>query len=106
MNRLYENATIIEKANVYFDGRVNSRTVIKENGDKVTLGFMLEGDYEFNTNDKELMEVINGEMDIIIAGESEWKSYSAGTSFFVPENSSFKVRVKKFSDYCCSYLKM
>lgn len=97
------NAKVIKKANVYYSGKVTSRTIFLENNSKKTLGFMLAGEYEFHTESEELMEVIGGEMDIMIKGETEYKTYSEGTSFVVPENSSFKIIVKEYADYCCSY---
>ena len=99
----FENVRVIKKANVYFDGKVTSRTVFFENNSKKTLGFMLAGEYEFNTVAQELMEVIGGEMDIMLKGETEYKTFAEGTSFVVPANSSFKIIVKKYADYCCSY---
>lgn len=104
MNRVYNHATIIEKANIYFEGKVTSRTVIKESGEKITLGFMQPGEYQFNTSERECMEVINGEMVIRQAGETDWLTYTSGMAFTVPKNSSFDVQVKTFADYCCSYL--
>ena len=97
------NVKVIKKANVYFGGKVTSRTLFMENNQKKTLGFMLAGEYEFNTEAEELMEVIGGEMDIMLKGETEYKTYGEGTSFVVPENSSFKIIVKEYADYCCSY---
>jgi len=99
----FYNVKIIKKANVYFDGKVTSRTLFLENNAKKTLGFMMAGEYEFNTGVEELMEVIGGEMDIMLKGETEYKTYAEGTSFVVPENSSFKIIVKTYADYCCSY---
>ena len=94
---------VIKKANVYFDGKVTSRTLYLENNAKKTLGFMMAGEYEFNTESEEQMDVIGGEMDIMLKDETEYKTYSEGTSFVVPENSKFNVIVKKYADYCCSY---
>jgi len=99
----FSNVKVVKKANVYFDGKVTSRTVIFEDGSKKTLGFMQAGEYEFNTGVEELMEVIGGKMDIMIKGETEYKTYTEGTSYVVPENSSFKIIVKSYADYCCSY---
>jgi hypothetical protein len=36
----FEKVTIVKKANIYFDGKVTSRTVLFENGEKKTLGIM------------------------------------------------------------------
>ncbi|WP_378954570.1 pyrimidine/purine nucleoside phosphorylase [Pelosinus sp. sgz500959] len=41
----FENVTVIKKANVYFDGKVTSRTVVFADGSKKTLGIMLPGDF-------------------------------------------------------------
>lgn len=45
----FNNATVVKAANIYYDGQVTSRTVILEDGSKVTLGIMLPGKYEFGT---------------------------------------------------------
>ena len=100
----FNNVTVVREANVYFDGKVTSRTVVFEDGTKKTLGFMLAGEYSFDTGAAEIMEMLGGEMDVKLAGESDWKTYSAGTSFEVPAQSSFELVVKEFADYCCSYL--
>ncbi len=99
----FNNVTIIKEANIYFDGRVTSRTVVFENGAKKTLGIMLPGDYEFNTDAPELMEINSGELEIQLSGES-WKKITGGESFEVSGNSSFKLKIQKLTDYCCSYL--
>jgi uncharacterized protein YaiE (UPF0345 family) len=99
----FNNVTIAKAANIYFDGKVTSRTVIFEDGSKKTLGIMLPGDYEFSTDAKELMEIMAGNLEIQLAGE-EWRKISASESFEVPANSSFKLKIYEVTDYCCSYL--
>ncbi len=101
----FSNVTVIKKANVYFEGKVTSRTVLFADGTKKTLGIMLPGDYEFGTADKEIMEVLGGEMDVLLPGSAEWATYREGQTFEVPANSKFKLKIKSVSDYCCSYLK-
>ena len=99
----FDNVSITREANIYFDGKVTSRTVYFADGTTKTLGIMMPGDYEFNTDAKELMEISAGELEIQLVGES-WRSISGGESFYVPANSSFKLKVAKVTDYCCSYL--
>ena len=65
---------------------------------------MLKGDYEFGTSAEEIMEVIGGSMDIMLKDEMAYKTYSEGESFVVPANSSYKIIVKAYADYCCSYI--
>ncbi|MDP4183469.1 MAG: pyrimidine/purine nucleoside phosphorylase [Bacillota bacterium] len=100
----FDNVSIIKKANVYFDGKVTSRTVIFANGEKKTLGIMVPGDYEFGTGAKELMEILGGSMDVLLPGSDNWITVKEGQSFEVPANSKFKLQVKELADYCCSYI--
>jgi uncharacterized protein YaiE (UPF0345 family) len=100
----FKGVTIVKKANVYFDGKVTSRTVLFEDGSKKTLGIMQPGEYEFSTSDRELMEIILGELSVLLPGESEWQEIKAGESFEVEGNSKFKMKVKTLTDYCCSFM--
>ena len=101
----FKNVTIIKKANVYFNGGVTSRSVIFEDGSKKTLGIMLPGSYEFNTADAEIMEILAGELDVLLPSETEWKKIKGGESFNVPANSKFSLKVQTLTDYCCSFVK-
>ncbi|AGX43724.1 pyrimidine/purine nucleoside phosphorylase [Clostridium saccharobutylicum] len=101
----FKNVTIVKKANVYFDGKVTSRTVIFENGERKTLGIMLPGNYEFSTGDKEAMEILAGSLEVRLPGEDRFVTYKEGETFFVPANSKFSLKVNEASDYCCSYIK-
>lgn len=100
----FRNVTVVKKANVYFEGRVTSRTVIFDSGCKKTLGIMLPGDYEFSTGSPELMEIMSGELDVLLPGKTEWQAVKGGESFDVPGDSVFTLRVKKIVDYCCSFI--
>ncbi len=101
----FKNVTVIKEANLYFDGKVTSRTVLFPDGAKKTLGVMLPGEYEFGTGDKELMEILSGELDVLLPGEAAWKPFKGGQSFEVAPNAKFKLKVKKLTDYCCSFIK-
>lgn len=101
----FKNVTVTKKANVYFDGKVTSRSVLFADGSKKTLGIMLPGEYEFNTADKEIMEIISGDLEVLIANEQGWKTIQGGEAFEVPAQSKFSLKVKSLTDYCCSFLK-
>lgn len=101
----FNNVTVVKKANVYFGGKVTSRTVVFPNGEKKTLGIMLPGDYEFSTDAKEIMEVLAGSMDVRLPGSAEYRTYKAGDVFEVPAKSSFKLTLTEVADYCCSYIR-
>ena len=100
----FKNVTVVREANVYFDGGVTSRTVLFADGTKKTLGIMQPGEYEFNTAAPELMEILAGELDVLLPGEDSWRAVRGGQSFNVPGNSRFQLRVRTLSDYCCSFL--
>lgn len=100
----FENVTVERLANMYFDGKVTSRTVIFADGEKKTLGIMMPGDYRFDTALKELMEIQAGSVSVLLPGEKEWQTFHGGESFEVPANSAFDIKVNAITDYCCSYL--
>lgn len=100
----FSNVSIVKQANIYFDGAVTSRTINFGSGETKTLGIMLPGEYEFNTDKKELMEIQQGDVDILLPGETEWKSIKAGQSFEVQGKASFKIKVNSLTDYCCSFM--
>ena len=101
----FNNVTIIKKANVYFGGNVSSRSIRFADGSSKTLGFMLPGEYTFNTADKELMEIIEGDLDVLLPGTDQWQKIKTGESFNVPENAAFTVKINTATDYCCSFIK-
>jgi uncharacterized protein YaiE (UPF0345 family) len=101
----FNNVTIINKANVYFGGNVTSRTVIFPDGAKKTLGVMLPGEYEFNTADREIMEILAGELEVLLPGVARWEKVKGGESFDVSANSRFSLKIKELTDYCCSFMK-
>ncbi|MCK5881741.1 MAG: pyrimidine/purine nucleoside phosphorylase [Sinobacterium sp.] len=88
--------------NEYFDGNVKS---IAFKGEQLpaTVGVMAAGEYEFGTKQKEVMTVVSGELVILLPGESQWKSFTAGQSFSVDANVSFGVKVASDTAYLCTY---
>lgn len=101
----FNNVTIVKKANIYFDGKVNSRTVQFADGTEKTLGFMMPGEYTFSTAAKEIMEIMAGDLEVLLPNSEQWQSINAGESFEVAANSKFEIKIKTPTDYCCSYLK-
>jgi len=100
----FENVNVIKKANIYNDGKVTSRAIVFSNGESKTLGIMLPGEYTFGTVKKEIMEILAGELSILLPHEEKWMDISAPYTFEVPEASSFKLKIKTVTDYCCSYI--
>jgi hypothetical protein len=100
---IFKDVEIIKAANIYFDGKVTSRVVNFNDGSTKTLGIMMPGSFEFSTEQHELMEIMAGELDVLLPGHNAWQAIKAGDSFKVPAQSVFKLEVKAVVDYCCSY---
>ena len=65
----FSNVTAIAKANVYFDGKVVSHTILFPDGAKKTLGLIYPGKFHFGTGKAERMEIIAGACRVKIDGE-------------------------------------
>lgn len=103
MAQQFENVTVVVPANVYFDGKVTSRTVRFADGTRKTLGIMMPGEYEFGTSETELMEIVAGRLSVQLPGEAGWRSVQAGDSFNVAAGVKFQLKVAELTDYVCSY---
>lgn len=68
----YKNVSINKSANIFFDGKVTSRSIEFEDGSRKTLGIMLPYEYQFNTVHAEIMEINSGELEYKLPAE-EWK---------------------------------
>lgn len=100
----FPNVTAQAVANVYFDGKVVSHTILLADGSKKTLGLVYPGAFQFNVGAKERMDITAGVCRVRLAGESEFRTLSAGASFDVAENSSFEIAVDEgIAQYVCSF---
>ena len=90
------------KTNEYFGGDVMSMAFENEEG-KATIGIMAAGEYEFGTSTVEYMTVVSGEMDVLLPGETEWKTFKAYDTFVVEKNAKFKLLIKADCAYKCIY---
>jgi len=97
--------TVHTKANVYFDGKVVSHTVLMPDGAKKTLGLIYPGSYHFGTGAPERMEIVAGACRVTLDGATAVKDYAAGTFFDVPGQSGFTIEVAGgICEYICSFL--
>jgi uncharacterized protein YaiE (UPF0345 family) len=51
------------------------------------------------------MEIIDGDLEVLLPGTEQWQKVTGGESFDVPANAAFTVRIKTGTDYCCSFIK-
>ena len=101
----FASVTVVAKANVYFDGKVVSHTVLLSDGAKKTLGLIYPGSFHFGTGAPERMEIIAGACRVTLDGTTAVKSYSAGEYFDVPGKSGFTIEVTSgICEYICSFL--
>jgi len=101
----FKNVTAVTKANVYFEGKVVSHSLLFADGSKKTLGLIFPGSFEFNTETPERMEMLDGACRVKRKGEADWTSYPVGSVFEVPGNSSFEIAVDEgIAQYICSFL--
>lgn len=105
MSDRIDNVSVGKKSNVFFDGKCVSHSVYFPDGSRKTVGVVLpDSQLTFNVGAPELMEITAGECQVKIAGETAFKTYAAGSSFKVAENSSFEIHTGAGTvDYVCSF---
>ena len=90
------------KVNEYFEGKVKSIAIETTEG-AVTIGAMKAGEYEFGTSTVEFMTVVSGAMDVMLPGETQWKTYCEGETYRVEKDVKFKVKMTEDTAYKCLY---
>ena len=78
--------------------------MVFQDGTKKTLGIMLPGEYQCNTDDKEIMEILSGDLEVLLPEAEGWQTIKGGESFEVPAQSKFSLKIKTLTDYCCSFI--
>ena len=90
----FRNVTAVAKANVYFDGKVVSHTILLPDGARKTLGLIYPGKFHFGTDKAERMEIVAGQCAVKLDGQTAVKTYAGGQLFEVPAKSGFDIEVK------------
>jgi uncharacterized protein YaiE (UPF0345 family) len=100
----FPNVKALAKANVYFDGKVVSHTILLQSGEKKTLGLIYPGEFHFRTDSAERMDIVAGTCRVRLDGSPAWQEYAAGTFFRVPQKSGFEITVAGgIAEYVCSF---
>ncbi len=101
----FNEVSVNAKANIYFDGKVVSHSLILKDGAKKTLGLIYPGSYHFNTESAEKMEIIAGHCCVTLDGTEKTNSYIENQAFDVPANSGFTIEVSdEICEYICSFI--
>ena len=99
----FDNVSVQKTANVYFEGKCVSHSLTLADGTKKSVGVILPATLTFNTGAPEIMEVLQGQCSVTLAGETTSQTYGAGQSFNVPGNSSFVIVVTETLHYVCHF---
>ena len=99
----FDNVSVVKQANVYFDGRCVSHTVVLADGARKTVGVILPSSLTFNTGAPEVMEGVGGSCRVRLKGENEWTTRGDGQSFTVPGDSSFEIACDEPYHYVCHF---
>lgn len=101
----FRGVTAVAKANVYFDGKVVSHSILFPDGSKKTIGLIYPGKYHFGTDKAERMEIVAGGCVVKLDGQAGTTSYAGGQVFEVPAKSGFDIEVQSgICEYICSFL--
>ena len=101
----FRGVTAVAKANVYFDGKVVSHSILFPDGSRKTLGLIYPGKFHFGTDKPERMDIVAGLCAVKLDGQASVASYTAGQAFEVPAKSGFDIEVKSgICEYVCSFL--
>jgi purine/pyrimidine-nucleoside phosphorylase len=101
----FKGVTAVTKANVYFDGKVVSHSILFPDGSTKTLGLIYPGKFHFGTDKAERMEVVAGSCSVRLDGQTTVTHYDDGQVFEVPAKSGFDIEVKSgICEYICSFL--
>jgi uncharacterized protein YaiE (UPF0345 family) len=102
----FTNVTAITKANVYFDGKVISHSILFPDGTKKTLGLIYPGSYHFGTDLAERMEIVAGTCVVTLDGQTARVGYGAEQTFDIPGKSGFTIEVSSgICQYICTFLR-
>ena len=101
----FKGVTVVAKANVYFNGKVISHTLLLPDGTRKSVGVVFPGKFHFGTDKAERMEITAGECAVKLDGKSDVKHYAAGQQFEVPAKSGFDIEVPSgLCEYVCTFL--
>lgn len=101
----FRGVTAVAKANVYFDGKVVSHSILFPDASKKTLGLIYPGKFHFGTDKAERMEIVAGSCVVKLDGQTAQSTYAAGQFFDVPAKSGFDIEVSQgICEYICSFI--
>ena len=102
-NERFDGVSVAKKANVFFDGRCVSHTVLFPDGSRKSVGVILPGSLRFETAAPETMELLEGRCRVEIGDSGKVTEYRGGQRFEVPADSSFRIEALEILHYVCHF---
>ena len=103
MSDRIDAVSVLTLANVYFDGKCVSHTVLLADGTRKSVGVILPATLTFNTGAPERMDIVAGRCRVRQAGSEAWLEYGAGQAFDVPGDSHFDIEAVEPTHYVCHF---
>lgn len=103
MSTQFDHVSVVKKANIYFDGKCISYSLVFPDQSRKTVGVILPATVTFATDAPETMEIVEGRCRARIGEEGDWKTYEAGQRFRVPGNSRFDMEALEPVHYVCHF---
>ncbi len=98
-----DQVSVLTKANVYFDGKCVSHTVLLADGTRKSVGVILPSQLTFTTGAPERMELVAGKCRVRFAGSQSWVDFAGGESFDVAGDSAFDIETLDTLHYVCHF---
>lgn len=105
----FDQVSVEKVANVYYDGRIFSRTLWFNDGHHKILGIVLPVDdvvteYRFETSSSsERIDILMGECEVLLQGETEYAFYRAGQGFYVEGNRHYWMKNTTIVQYVSNF---
>ena len=99
----FDNVSVVKTANVYFEGKCVSHTVILADGVRKSVGVILPSTLTFNTGAPEIMELLQGRCRVRLKDSDQWQDYAGGQSFEVAGKSAFDIETLETLHYVCHF---
>lgn len=99
----FDGVSIVKRANVYFDGKCVSHTLLFKDGSRKSIGVIIPSTLTFKTGAPETMEINAGVCKVRLPGATDWRTVRAGESFDVPGNAAFDIETLETLDYVCHF---
>lgn len=102
----FTNVSVMTQANISYDGRCSSHTMLFEDGSKKMLGVILPNDdslpeYVFQPQSAERIEILSGRCQVKFNEQDGYLDYHENQAFIVAGDSSYAIKTNNVLQYIC-----